>query len=57
MSRKTHRPDVPSWLKMVVCLTVATGATAGAGHVVHGPDPQPTTTCVELQVLPASSAS
>jgi hypothetical protein len=23
MSHKTHRPGVPGWLKMVVCLTVA----------------------------------
>lgn len=51
MSRKAHRPGVPGWLKMVVCLTVATGATAGAGHVIGGPASQPTTACVELQAL------
>jgi hypothetical protein len=48
MSRKTHGSGVPNWLKLVVCLTVASGATAGAGHVVSGPASQPTA-CVELQ--------
>jgi hypothetical protein len=32
---------------LVVGLTAAMGAAAGAGHVV--PAPQPTTACVELQ--------
>jgi hypothetical protein len=48
MSRKTHDSGVPGWLKLVVCLTVATSAAAGAGHVASGPAAQPTT-CVELQ--------
>ena len=55
MSRKTHRSGVPGWLKMVVYMTVATGATAGAGHVVSGPAPQPTTMCVELHASLAES--
>jgi hypothetical protein len=50
MSRKTHDPGVPGWLKMVVCLTVATGATAGAGHIAGVPASQATTgACVELR--------
>jgi hypothetical protein len=51
MSRKAYRPGVPGWLKVVICLTVATGATAGAGHVADRPAPQPTIACVELQAL------
>ena len=42
MSWKTRGPGIPDWL-MVVCLTVAIGAAAGAGHVVDGPASQPTT--------------
>jgi hypothetical protein len=57
MSRKTHRSDVPSWLKVVICLTVATSAAAGTGHVVSGPAPQPTTACVELQAVLAGRVS
>jgi hypothetical protein len=56
MSRKTHGPGIPDWL-MVVCLTVAIGAAAGAGHVVDGPASQPTTACVELQALLAGGVS
>ena len=56
MSRKTHRPKVPGWLKVVICLTVATAAT-GAGHTAGVPAPQPTTACVELQALLAGRVS
>lgn len=48
MSRKAQPPGVPGWLKVVVCLTFALGAAAGAGHVAGVPASQPTT-CVELQ--------
>jgi hypothetical protein len=57
MGHKRRTRGVPGWLKMVLCLTVATGATAGAGHVVGGPAPQPTRACVELQALLAERAS
>jgi hypothetical protein len=57
MGQKTHRPGVPGWLKVVICLTVATGATAGAGHTAGGPAPQPATACVELQALLAGRVS
>ena len=57
MSRKTHRSDVPSWLKAVIYLTVASGAAAGTGHVVSRPAPQPTTACVELQAVLAGRVS
>jgi hypothetical protein len=57
MSRKTHGTDVPGWFKLVVCLTVAAGAAAGAGHVAGGPAPQPTSACVELQALLAGRVS
>jgi hypothetical protein len=57
MSHKKGSRGVPGWLKIVLCLTVATGATAGAGHAVGGPAPQPIRTCVELQALLAGPAS
>jgi hypothetical protein len=58
MSRKAHRPDVPGWLQMVVCLTVALSAAAGAaGHVIDGPAAQPTIACVELQASLAGQVS
>ena len=46
---KKQEPSVSGWLKTVVCVTVAMGAAAGAGHIVSGPATQPTTACVELQ--------
>jgi hypothetical protein len=51
MKRKRHNRKIPGWLKMVVILTIATGATGGASHVVDGPAPQPITACGELQAL------
>ena len=54
MSRKTHRPGTPDWLKVVICLTVVIGAAAGAGHVADGS--APTTACVELQAFGRRSA-
>lgn len=57
MSRKTHGPGIPDWLKMVVFAAVAIGAAAGAGHVADGPASQPATACVELQALLAGRVS
>jgi hypothetical protein len=37
-----------SLLKVVIYVTVLTGAAAGAGHVAGVPATQPTATCVEL---------
>jgi hypothetical protein len=57
MKRKRRKRGVPDWLKVVLCLTVATGATAGAGHAVDGSAPAPAGACVELQALLAGWAS
>jgi hypothetical protein len=48
---KRHQQGIQGWSKMVICLTLAVGVTAGAGHITGGPAPQPTRTCVELQAL------
>lgn len=49
MSRKTHKPDCPGWVQVVVSLAIVATATAGTGH--NGvPSPRPPTVCAQLRV-------
>jgi hypothetical protein len=50
VSKKTHEPSAPGWVQVVIGLSVAIAAAAGAGH--NGVTrPQPPTVCVQARVL------
>jgi hypothetical protein len=57
MSRQTHDPGVPGWLKVIVYLVIALHAPTWAGHAASGPAPRPITACVELRAVLAGEVS